>query len=143
MTLHLHLAGQLLDLEDDEFRRLERGEADEDVHDAEVDVVLSRRLGVALDEVGVLRRRALEGALPEEVVHEGADVQADLRPERLVVRLEDDPLRAAEKALLDVQSGAPDRDVLPLRGEPVVALPRPRAPDYAAGRPRPAPPPGA
>src|SRR5690348_303852 len=99
----------LLDADEDELGRLERREADQDVHDASVDVVLRRRLAVALDEVGLLGRRPLEGALPEERVHERAAVESDLRPERLVVRLEDDPLRAAVQALLDVQREATDR----------------------------------
>ena len=37
---------------------------------------------------------SLEGSLAEEVVHEGADVEPDLSPERLIVGLEDHPLRA-------------------------------------------------
>ena len=108
------LAGDLLQPDDDELGRLQRREADHDVDDAEVDVVLRRRLGVALDEVRLARRRALERALPEQVVHERADVEPDLRPQRLVVRLEDDPLRAAEQRLLEEQRRAPDRQVLPL-----------------------------
>jgi hypothetical protein len=72
----------------------ERREAHDDVDDAAVDVALGRGLLVALDEVGFLRRLALEGALAEEVVHEGADVQADLRPERLVIGLETTHLSA-------------------------------------------------
>ena len=39
-------------------------------------------LAVALDEVGLLRRAALEGALAEQGLHEGADVEPDLRPQR-------------------------------------------------------------
>src|SRR5207253_10655066 len=93
------LAGDLLQLDDDEFGRFQRREADEDVDDAEVDVGLRRRLAVALDEVGFLRRTTLERALAEQPLHEGADVQADLRPQRFVVRLEHDPLRAAVEAL--------------------------------------------
>ena len=116
-----NLASHLLDLDDDELGRLERRKADHDVDDAAVDVVLRRRLPVALDEVGLPRRPALEGALAEQVVHEGADVQADLRPQRLVVRLEDHPLRAAIQAFLDEEREPADRDVLPLRGQAVVA----------------------
>ena len=74
-------------------------------------VVVSR---VALHEVGLARRRALERALAEQVVHERADVEPDLRPQRLVVGLEHHPLRAAVEALLDEQREAPHRQVLPL-----------------------------
>ena len=76
-------------------------------------------VAVALDEIGLARRLALEGALPEQVVHEGADVQPDLRPQRLVVRLEHHPLRAAVEALLEEERQAPHRHVLPLGGQRV------------------------
>src|SRR5690606_41506740 len=39
--------------------------------------------------------RALECALPEQVVHERSDREPDLRPQRLVVGLEHGELRAA------------------------------------------------
>ena len=94
----------------------------------EVAVVLRRGARVALHEVGVARRRALEGALAEQVVHEGADVEPDLRPQRLVVRLEHHPLQAAIEALLDVEREPADRDVLVLAAEAVVAVHRARAP---------------
>ena len=60
--------------------------------------------------------RALERALPEQAVHERADVEPDRRPQRLVVRLEHHPLRAAVQALLDEQRQPADRQVLPLVG---------------------------
>ena len=121
-ALLMSRAGELLQPDDDELGRLQRREPDDDVDDAEVDVVLRRRLGVALDEVRLARRRALEGALAEQVVHERADVEPDLRPERLVVRLEHHPLRPAEQALLEEERRAPHGDVLPLGGERVGAL---------------------
>src|SRR5262245_16250920 len=83
-----NLAGDLLDADHHEFGRLERREADVDVDDAEVDVGLRRGLAVALDEIGFARRASLEGALAEETLQERADVETDLRPERLVVGLE-------------------------------------------------------
>ena len=108
-----------------------------DVDDAEVDVVLRRGLLVALDEVRLARRGALERALPEQVVHERADVEADLRPQRLVVGLEHHPLRAPVEALLDEQRGAADRDVLPLvasRSAPCsVRAPQTTRPDAGNG----------
>ena len=84
-------------------------------------VVVSR---VALDEVRVARRRALERALAEQVLHERADVEPDLRPQRLVVRLEHHPLRPAVEALFDVERQSPHRDVLPFATR---GCPRPRA----------------
>src|SRR5215218_299360 len=128
----LDLAGDLLDPQNDELGGLQRREPDEDVHDAAVDVVLGGRLAVALDEVRLARAGALERALAEERLHERTDVEPDLRPQRLVVPLEDDPLRAAVEALLDEEREPPDRHVLPLRGELVGADERPCAPDDGA-----------
>src|SRR6266542_2088360 len=51
---------------------------------------------------------------------------------RLVVRLEDDPLQTALQARLDEERGSADRQVLPLAGQFVRPLPRPRAPDDGA-----------
>src|SRR5262249_57206449 len=60
---------------------------------------------------------------------EGAAVEADLRPQRLVVGLEYDPFQTAIEALLDVQGHAPHGDVLPLRARLVVAGEGAGAPD--------------
>src|SRR5690349_1648700 len=56
LTLGLDLSRDLLDLQDDELGRLERREADEDIDDAAVDVVLGSGRPVAADEVGLGRR---------------------------------------------------------------------------------------
>src|SRR5580765_5639120 len=69
------LSRDLLQLDHHELRRLERREAHQNVHHPEVDVVLGRRLLVALDEERLTRRLPLERALPEQVVHERPDVQ--------------------------------------------------------------------
>ena len=61
-----------------------------------------------LTKYASLRRLALERALAEQVVHERADVEPDLRPQRLVVGLEHDPLGAAVEALLEEQREPPD-----------------------------------
>src|SRR5215218_10932026 len=110
----LDLSRYLLDLDDHELSGLERRESDDDVHDPAIDVALCRRFLVAFDEVRVPGRTALERALAEQVLHERAEIQAQLRPERLVVRLEDRPLASAVEALLDVQRKPPHRHVLPL-----------------------------
>src|SRR5690349_25073400 len=88
-------AGNLLDLDDDELGRLQWREAHLDIDDAVVDVALRRRLAVAFDEIGLARRRALEGALAEHVLQEGAEIESDLRPQRLVIGLEHHPFGAA------------------------------------------------
>jgi hypothetical protein len=59
--------------------------------------------------------------LPEQILHERADVEANLRPQRLVVWLEDHPLRAAEEAFLDKERQTPHRNVLPFRSQAVGA----------------------
>src|SRR5262245_65923059 len=92
LSLRLDLPGLLLDLDDHELRRFERREGDQDVHDALIDVVLRGGFLVALHEIRIAWGRALERTLSKQVVHEGADVQSKLGPERLVVRLEHRPL---------------------------------------------------
>src|SRR5206468_7098342 len=52
-ALRHDLSSDLLDLDDHELRGLQRREAHDHVHDAEIDVVLRRGLLVALHEVGV------------------------------------------------------------------------------------------
>src|SRR5207248_850250 len=94
---------ELLNVDQNELGRLERGEPDEDVDDPPVDVVLRVVLPVALDQVRLLRRAPLEHPLPEPRVHERADVEPDRRPQRLVVGLENHPLRTAIETLLDKQ----------------------------------------
>src|SRR5271165_2666287 len=93
------LTSELLDADDDELGGLQWREADDDIDNAKIDVVLRRRLAVALDEVGLTRRSALERALAEQRLHEGTDVQPDRRPQRLVIRLEHRPLQSSSKAL--------------------------------------------
>src|SRR5215471_5712127 len=126
------LSGELLQLDEHELGRLERGEADEDVHDSAVDVALHGRGVVALDEVRLGRGRAGEGALPEQRLHEGGHVQAELGPERFVVRLENRPLGAAEQALLDHQRKPAHGDVLPLARRGVRSVESARPPGDAA-----------
>src|SRR5579864_1557444 len=58
--LSCDLAGHLLDLDDDELRRLQRSEADDDVDDSQVDVILRGGFVITLYEVGVGWRLALE-----------------------------------------------------------------------------------
>ena len=79
-ALNVDLTGTLLDRDDDEFRRLKRSKADHDIDDAQIDIVLRRRLGIDFDEIGVAGFLALKCALPKEVVHEGAGCEADLSP---------------------------------------------------------------
>src|SRR5262245_1136173 len=74
----LQLTGHLLDLNHNKFGWIERGEPNQNVHDALVDAGLGIILRVALHEVSLLRRRSLECTLQEQSLHEGADIEADL-----------------------------------------------------------------
>src|SRR5262249_32018169 len=102
------IAGDLLDDDDHELGWLQRRETHRDIHNAEVAVGLRGGLLVAFDEVGLRGGGALERPLAEKAVHEGPEIQADLRPKRLVVGLEDHPLRAAIQAFLEEQRETPD-----------------------------------
>src|SRR5215469_9093678 len=117
ISLRSGLSSHLLDLDDHELSGLQWRKAHQNVHDAIVLVGWGCGLAVALDEVGLLRRCSLERALAEQRLHEGAYVQANLRPQWRIVGLKHHPLRAAIEALLDVQRQAADRYVFPLRPE--------------------------
>src|SRR5215213_1388749 len=132
-SLRGDLAGHLLNVDDDELSRFQRSKADDDVDDAQIDVVLSGRRFIALHEVSIARRRPLKSALAEEVLHESSDVQANLRPERLVIRLEDDPLGPAIEALFKEEDQTPYGHVLVVVGELVGAAQGARAPHDSPG----------
>ncbi len=103
-----------MDLDNDELGRLERSETDQDVHHTHIAIGLGGGVPVAFDEISLAGRSALECALPEQVAQERTNIEADLRPQRLIIRFEDNPLGAAVQALLDVERKAADGDVLPL-----------------------------
>src|SRR6202011_5962952 len=116
------LSGWLVDLlaqlEHDELGRFERREADQDVDDPQIDVLLRRGRRVARDEECVVGRCSLEGARAELREHERADVQPQARPERLVVRLEHRPLDPVVDARAQEDRHPAHRDVAPLRVGP-------------------------
>ncbi len=60
----------MTDSDDDEFCRLERGKADEEVHDTAPDIGRCRSLTVTLDKIGLLRRPSREGTRAIEICHE-------------------------------------------------------------------------
>src|SRR5467141_1358151 len=124
----LGLPCHLADAEDDELRRLHRSDADLADHLAGVDHLRRVGLGVALDVERLLRSLAHQRARVVDAQQEGGDVPGDPLPERLVVGLEDHPLRADLDRLLDHQEQAADVDVPPRR----VAGDRARAPDTDA-----------
>ena len=99
LKLGFDLSGHLLQVQDHEFSRLQRGKPHPDVHDAKVAVVLRRGFCIALYKISILWRAPLESSLTKQVVHERANVQTNLGLERLVVWLEDNPLQPAVQAL--------------------------------------------
>src|SRR5467141_270369 len=121
----LGLPCHLADAEDDELGRLHRSDADLADHLAGIDYFRRVGLGIALDVERLLRRLAHQRARVVDAQQEGGDVPGDPLPERLVVGLEDHPLRADLDRLLDHQEQAADVDVPPRR----VAGDRARAPD--------------
>src|SRR5437870_3115076 len=113
-SLGRDLSGHLLDLDNYKFRRLQWGKADHNVDDAQVDVILCGSFLVALYKICVGRRYPLESVLPEQVMHKSANVQPNLRPQRLVVGLKHDPFQCTIKTFLNEQGRAPNRHVFPL-----------------------------
>src|SRR5205814_8883400 len=75
---------------------------------------------------------ALKGALSELIVHERTDVETNLGPQRLVIRLEHDPFRPPEQALFDEQSHSANREVFPFARKSIGADERARSPDHIA-----------
>src|SRR5258708_4865087 len=112
--LHLDLTSYLLKLNHHKLGWLKRSKANDDIDDAQVDIVLGGSLLIALDEVGVLWCLTLERTLAEQILHERSNIQTYLRPQRFIVRLEDDPLSTSEKTLFDVEGRPAHRNVLPL-----------------------------
>ena len=64
------LPGDLLNVKDDEFGGFERGEANDDIHNAAIDIGLGGGGAVAPDEIGLPGRLALKSTLAEQIVHE-------------------------------------------------------------------------
>jgi len=74
------LAGDLLNLDDHELGGFEGRKANDDIDYAAIDVVLRGGFTIALDEIGFLWSFSLKCALAKKILHEGADVQPNLRP---------------------------------------------------------------
>src|SRR5262245_47371067 len=95
-----HAALELSELEDDELGRLHRGDADLAGDLPEVDGLGRVGLVVALDEEGLGRGRAEEGALAPLHDQERGDGAAHLGPQVPVVGLEHHPVGVVEDRLL-------------------------------------------
>jgi hypothetical protein len=126
---------QAADADDDEFGGPEWGEADHEVDDAVIDLVLRHGRGVATHEERLLRRVTLQGALVKQAEQEIFNTRAHPLPERWSVRLEYRRLQAGGDARLDEQFEPPHRDEFE-RVRAVVLRARARAPEhgFAAGQ---------
>ncbi len=82
------------------------------------DPVIGRWVIIATERA----KRPEDFKLEKQVVHESADIEANLRPERFVVGFEDNPLSPSKETFFDIKCCAPDGDVLPLGGELVCPL---------------------
>jgi hypothetical protein len=99
-VLGLRLAGDLPDLQDHELGRLQRSEADLDVHDPPIDVVLGRR--VPSQRARSSRRVAMPPWRKRLCMK--AQALSRIRAIGLVIRLEDGPLCPPVEALFEEES---------------------------------------
>src|SRR3954447_23007523 len=121
-------AGELGEPEDNELRGLHRRHPDLADHLTGVDALGGVRLAVALAVERLVRSEPEQRALAPLVAEERADRAPDAGPERIVVRLEDDPLRPVEDRLLEVVEQPPDVQVAPFRlGRERACAPHPDA----------------
>jgi hypothetical protein len=67
------------------------------------------------------RPRRASGRDGKQILHKCADVQSELRPQRLVVRVEHRPRVAAVEAFFEEYRRAADREILPVASRPGVA----------------------
>src|SRR3984893_1051352 len=130
-SLRFYLAGHLLKFNDYKLGRFQWRKANDDIDNSQVYIVLGGSFFIALNEVGIFRRGALKRTLAEKIVHEGADVKANLRPERFVVWFKYYPLSTAIKTLFNVERGASYWNIFPLGGKPIIPLKRSSAPNHS------------
>src|SRR6185369_1181967 len=118
-------ARKLRNPENHEFRRARRRDTDHHDEPAVVDIVVSHRGAVDLDEERFFFSGSEERALSPLRAQKLGDGLLDSRPQPIVVWLEDHPLRATEDRGLDEDEETPHVYVLPQR----VVRKRARTPD--------------
>src|SRR5215208_4564627 len=109
----LAAAGPLAKPEDHELSRLHRRHADLDDQLALIADLLWIELFITFDIERLLRREPKQHAIAPAHRQEGARLTPHLGPQILVVRLEDHPLGAALKRLLDVSEQPPHAHIAP------------------------------
>jgi hypothetical protein len=92
--------GELTDTEDHELGWVRRRDTDQTDESAVVDIVLRHRRAIAADEVRLLGLRAHQRTGLPDAEEERFDRLDDALPERLIIRFEYDPLRAAVDRVL-------------------------------------------
>jgi hypothetical protein len=115
--LHFDRASHLLQVQNDKLCWPSWCKADQDINDATRAVIIGCCLRVALNKVGLLWTRTLEGTLVEKILHEDASIEPDLRPQGLIIGLRHGPLEATVQAFLDEQSKAADGNIFPFTRE--------------------------
>src|SRR5262249_26764060 len=103
----------LLDAEDDELCRFNGRDADDADQASVINVVLSHRRAIDFDEEGFVGFGALQRAASPDCSQKIGDRRPYARPERLVVRLEDDKLGAFVDRLFNENEQPPHVDVFP------------------------------
>src|SRR5437868_3269433 len=86
----------------------------------------------AVDGSPPSRCAALECALPKQALQKRADVEPDLRPERLVIGLENHPLRGAVEGFFEKQRHAAHGNIFVFVAAIVLAVEGARAPYHVA-----------
>src|SRR5690348_2399663 len=106
---------ELAEPEDDEFSRFDRRQSDFD--DQLTAVTYVRRVGffVTFHKKCLLRRQPEQGAAAPHARQEGTHIAPHSRPQVLIVRLKNHPLRTLLDGFFDEIEQAPDVDVTPGR----------------------------
>ena len=80
-----NLTCHLLEFQDDKLRWFQWREANDDINDTLIDIILGRCFAIAFDKVSLFWRFTLECTLSKQVIHKRAQIQPNLRPQRLII----------------------------------------------------------
>src|SRR5690554_5861715 len=125
----LCLSGHLRKRDDDEFGRLIGRKFHHDIDDAGIDIIRRGRRFIAIDPVRLAGRRPLERALAIQALEEGFHIEANRRPKRLAIGLENRPLQPHFETFLQKKRRSAHRHVLIVVAAPVVTDQCARPPD--------------
>ena len=91
---HFGTAGPLPDFENDEFSRLDRGNADHHDEPAIIEICLRHRRSIVFDKESLLRLLSLETTVFPQSRQNVADAVAHSHPQNFIVGFKDHPARA-------------------------------------------------